>query len=81
MNSKRLQQTQNETKISFFCTKYRRQHKIRKWSLTKIWKISEKRIKQILELKDSSNQIKNTLESHSSRLEQVEEEYQGLKTK
>jgi hypothetical protein len=36
---------------------------------------------EILEIKISLNQIKNTVESHSSRLEQVKDRIAGLKTK
>jgi hypothetical protein len=36
---------------------------------------------EILEIKISLNQIKNTEESHSSRLEQVKDRIAGLKTK
>jgi chromosome segregation ATPase len=36
---------------------------------------------EILEIKSSLNQIKNTVESHFSRLEQVEDRISGLKDK
>jgi chromosome segregation ATPase len=36
---------------------------------------------EILEIKSSLNQIKNTVESHSSRLEQVENRISGLEEK
>jgi TolA-binding protein len=52
-----------------------------KEELTKIWKTSEKRIKQILEIKNPFSQTKNTEESHSSRLEQVEDRISELEDK
>jgi chromosome segregation ATPase len=36
---------------------------------------------EILEIKSSLNQMKNAFESHSSRLEQVEDRISGLKDK
>jgi hypothetical protein len=36
---------------------------------------------EILEIKSPLNKIQNTIESDSSRLEQVEENFQGSKTK
>jgi hypothetical protein len=52
-----------------------------KRSLMKIWKVSKKkkkRIKQNSGNKSSLSQIKNTVESHFSRLEQVEARISGL---
>jgi chromosome segregation ATPase len=45
-------------------------------------KTSEKKNQtEILEIKSSLNQVKNIVESHSSRLEQVEDRISGLKDK
>jgi hypothetical protein len=58
--------------------KQRSQHNICKRSLTKIWKVSEKNNQtEIWGIKSSLNQIKNIVESHSSRLEQVEDRISG----
>jgi hypothetical protein len=43
--------------------------------------ISKKNQTETLETKTSLSQIKNTVESHSSRLEQVEDRISGLKDK
>jgi predicted transcriptional regulator len=52
-----------------------------KENIIKIWNTSEKKQKETLEIKCYLNQIKNTGESHSSRLEQVEDRISGLEDK
>jgi chromosome segregation ATPase len=47
-----------------------------------MWKVSKKKNQtEILEIKSSLNQIKNTVKSHFSAPEQVEERISGLKDK
>jgi epoxyqueuosine reductase QueG len=71
---------QSETKetIKMSYMKWRRKHKIWKRNLIKIFKTSGKKNQtETLEIKSSLNQIKNTGESHSSRLKQIEDRISG----